>query len=109
MSSSDLSTFRSECALCAARNITIQNLKRINKLCLGCLCILGFGTAGLSAFFAYKYWKIKKLVADLENNVDNLTLQLEFLKASCKEKKLGFYPGDHQIYRLLLQQPLISL
>ncbi|CAF0869074.1 unnamed protein product [Brachionus calyciflorus] len=43
------------------------------------LIIFGFGTVGISIFLLYKYWKLRKLLIELEAKVRELSLQVDSL------------------------------
>lgn len=58
-----------ECALCAKRSVSVIKLKRA-------VYLLGIGTVTLTAYYVYKYWRLKKLLVTMENRVDELKSRL---------------------------------
>jgi hypothetical protein len=69
-----------ECSQCAQRTLSMVKLKRL-------VCVLGFGTVTLSAYFIYKYWRLKKLLVKLENHVELLTCKLNSFESEMEEEE----------------------
>jgi hypothetical protein len=77
MSTEEASKTTIECTLCAAKNLSLLKEKKITSICLGCLCLLGLGTATLSAYFFYKYGKIKRKMVELEAKIEQIENQFD--------------------------------
>jgi hypothetical protein len=77
LSSAVSSVVSSECACCAANTLKIVKLKKINHICIGCLALLAIGGFSLSTYFAYKLWKLKKTLTNLELKIESLSSQLD--------------------------------
>ena len=67
----------SECACCAANTLQLIKFKKINNICIGCLALLAIGGFSLSTYFAYKLWKLKKTLNNLELKIESLSSQLD--------------------------------
>jgi hypothetical protein len=76
---SNLVSTSADCVCCAANKLSILHLKRLNTICLTCCCILGIGTASLTTYFLYKFWKLKKHFSELETKIESLTIQLNLV------------------------------
>jgi len=76
---SNIVSTSADCVCCAANKLSIVNLKRLNTICLTCCCILGVGTASLTTYFLYKFWKLRKHFNDLESKIESLTIQLNLV------------------------------
>lgn len=66
-----------ECAVCTSKSLSLVKLRRLNTICLTCLCLLGLGTAALSAFFLLKYRSLRRRLAELESRMDEMSDQLD--------------------------------
>lgn len=77
MSTEEASKTTIECTLCAAKNLSLLKEKKITSICIGCLCLLGLGTATLSAYFFYKYSKIKRKMVELEAKIVQIENQFD--------------------------------